>query len=76
MMKLIPPGDDYSDELKNLISLCMSFRPDRRPNAIHVLKAAQKRIEETPDYKHALDNFHLLEEVETGNFEETLSLLK
>lgn len=74
--EVTPIPNEFSSEVRALISTCMSFGPKDRPDALEILATAQTKMWDNAEYKTAFLNFQLLQAVEQGDFENVLSLLK
>lgn len=66
----------YSIELKHIISACISFKPNDRPDASELLEMALTKIRDNPKYKAAFLDFQLLQAAGRGDFDQVLCLLE
>ncbi len=71
-----PIPDNYSLELKRLISDSISFKPNDRFDASDLLEMALTKIRENAKYKAAFLDFQLLQATGKGDFDQVLYLLE
>lgn len=72
----VPISEKYSIQLKQLISACISFKPNDRPDANDLLEMALTKIWDNAKYKTAFLDFQLLQAAGRGNFDQVLDLLE
>lgn len=74
--EVVPISEEYSIELKRIISACISFKPDDRPGASDLLEIALRKIRDNAKYKAAFLDFQLLQAAGRGDFNQVLYLLE